>query len=66
MVKNVMICVMGIALIGMFYLCASLLDERRQVKEDLVSHIDLIDDLGNMDTYCGSDSFERLYEFSHE
>lgn len=70
--KNLVI--IGLSLVSL-YMGAALLDkqseinayelERTQIKLDLNRHINLIDDLGEMDAYCGGDSFERLYEWSH-
>lgn len=70
--KNLAIIVLGLATL---FMGAALLDkqseinayelERTQIKVDLNRHINLIDDLGEMDAYCGGDAFERLYEWSH-
>lgn len=39
--------------------------ERQQLKEDVRQLCNDIDDYGDIDTYTGSDHFERLYEWSH-
>lgn len=39
--------------------------ERQQLKEDVRQLCNDIDDYGDIDTYTGSDHFERLYKWSH-
>lgn len=39
--------------------------ERQQLKEDVRQLCNDIDDYGDIDTYTGSDHFERLYKLSH-
>lgn len=38
--------------------------ERQQLKEDVRQLCNDIDDYGDIDTYTGSDHFERLYKWS--
>lgn len=39
--------------------------ERQQLKQDVRQLCNDIDDYGDVDTYTGSDHFERLYKWSH-
>lgn len=39
--------------------------ERQQLKQDVRQLCNDIDDYGDIDTYTGSDHFERLYKWSH-
>lgn len=39
--------------------------ERQQLKQDVRQLCNDIDDYGDIDTYKGSDHFERLYKWSH-
>lgn len=39
--------------------------ERQLLKEDIRQLCNDIDDYGDIDTYTGSDHFERLYKWSH-
>lgn len=39
--------------------------DREQIKEDVRRLTNDIDEYGDIDTYTGSDHFERLYEWSH-
>ena len=39
--------------------------DRAQIKEDLRLLMIDIEEYGDIDTYTGSDHFERLYEWSH-
>lgn len=39
--------------------------DRAQIKEDVRLLMNDIDEYGDIDTYTGSDHFERLYEWSH-
>ncbi|WP_337385877.1 hypothetical protein [Prevotella sp.] len=39
--------------------------DREQIKEDVRLLMNDIDEYGDIDTYTGSDHFERLYEWSH-
>lgn len=39
--------------------------DRAQIKEDVRLLMNDIDEYGDIDTYTGSDNFERLYEWSH-
>ena len=39
--------------------------DRAQIKEDVRLLMNDIEEYGDIDTYTGSDHFERLYEWSH-
>lgn len=39
--------------------------KRQQLKQDVRQLCNDIDDYGDIDTYTGSDHFERLYKWSH-
>lgn len=39
--------------------------DRAQIKEDVRLLMNDIDEYGDIDTYTGSDHFERLYNWSH-
>nr|DAI38092.1 MAG TPA: Staphylococcal complement inhibitor SCIN [Caudoviricetes sp.] len=39
--------------------------DNQQIKEDVRQLINDIDEYGDIDTYTGSDHFERLYNWSH-
>lgn len=39
--------------------------DRTQIKEDVRLLMNDIEEYGDIDTYTGSDHFERLYEWSH-
>ena len=39
--------------------------DNQQIKEDVRQLMNDIDEYGDIDTYTGSDHFERLYEWSH-
>lgn len=39
--------------------------DRAQIKEDVRQLMNDIDQYGDIDTYTGSDHFERLYNWSH-
>lgn len=39
--------------------------EIKRIKEDVRQLTNDIDNYGDIDTYTGSDHFERLYEYSH-
>lgn len=40
--------------------------DRAQIKEDVRLLMNDIEEYGDIDTYTGSDHFERLYEWSHD